>query len=131
MTAENERGEDTSWITAPLCASLYLCKANSIRVPLWARFFFFPAAAGQAFLLPEFILAQASTHTHTCIACSALRGQLGFMQMKQISEGCRLYAHSLQRWELNACTFASPPVLTGISFACKKSNQSTRKFAAE
>lgn len=78
MTAANERGEDTSWIAAPLCASLYLCKANSIRVPLRARF----CCGGSGILVARVHLGTSLTRTTHTHASPALHSEVSTVLCK-------------------------------------------------
>lgn len=136
MTAENERGEDTSWITAPLCASLYLCKANSIRVPLWAHF----CCGGSGVLVARVHLGTSLTHTTHTHAKPALHCEFSIASSAWFYANKRFFGFTLLSTfppaigiytKLNAGTWTSTPLLTGISFPRKKSNWSSQKFAAE
>lgn len=93
-------------------------------------------AVGQAFLLPGFILAQAShmqrtqMHRLLCIPRSAwfYANKADFWKLPLVSTyppAKGIYT------KLNAGTSTSTPSLTGISFPCKKSNWNSQKFAAE
>lgn len=84
-------------------------------------------AVGQAFLLPGFILAQAShvqrTHMHRllCILRSAwfYANKADFWRLPLVSTFPPATGINTK---LNAGTWTSTPSLTGISFSCKKSN---------